>query len=275
MQGKLRPAGEFAVDANEVLHGRYLGRQDNFVARQAPGHSLLGTLNGRGDKGLAHHGTGIPGVFARGVFIHKTCQNFLVETAPVHANTHRTVIAQGCLHHGPKLGVALGPTPDIAWVDAVLRERHRTLGHLGQKLVAIEMKVAHQRHGAVHLVELLANRGHGPRGLKRIDRNAHDLGSGKGQVAHLNGCANGIGGIGIGHGLHHHRGPASHWHLGVVPAHHHAVAGPTRGRAAGKGRRALLPKAGISGMLQIGGHGLAQEACLPCTAIRWVIWVRS
>lgn len=67
------------------------------------------------------------------------------------------------------------------------------------------MEVSDQRHVDPHAVELLADRRHGLRSLWRIDRDADHLRSGQGQFLDLNGRANHVFGIGIGHRLHTHR----------------------------------------------------------------------
>ena len=50
-------------------------------------------------------------------------------------------------HHG-ELRIALAAVADVARIDPVLGERARAVRILGQQLVAVEVKVADQRHGA-------------------------------------------------------------------------------------------------------------------------------
>jgi hypothetical protein len=89
--------------------------------------------------------------------------------------------------------------------------------------MTVEMKITHQRHGAAHFVELLPNGWNLAGGLKAVHRNANDLGACKGKVAHLNGSGNGIGRIGIGHGLHHDRRITTNKNLGVGPLDLHLL----------------------------------------------------
>ena len=205
------------------------------ILGHTPGHGLLGTLQRRTHKSLAHYSLSVPGLGPGGVFIHKARQQFLVKAAPVHTNTNGPVKPQGRLNHGPKLAVALGATAHIAWVNSVLRKRGGTLRHLGQELMAIEMKVAHQGNGAAHFVELLAYGWHLAGGLEGIDSNTYNLGAGKGKVAHLNSRCNGVGRVRVGHGLHHHWGISPHENLGVAPLELHLFGLSARQGAAGHG----------------------------------------
>jgi len=71
------------------------------------------------------------------------------------------------------------------------------------------MEVADQRHVEVHRQQALAYARHGGSGLAGIDGDAHDLGAGARQFGALRGGGNDVGGVGVGHRLHHHRGVAA------------------------------------------------------------------
>ena len=140
------------------------------------------------------------------IFVHHARKQILVEAAPVRANAYRLFVFQGELDDGRELRIALAPETDVAGIDAIFRERFGT-GRLGaQQLMAVVMKIADQRHTHAHHVEALANLRHGRRGLGGVDSQAHEFRANAREFGHLFGCADDIGGIGIGHGLHHHRG---------------------------------------------------------------------
>jgi hypothetical protein len=82
------------------------------------------------------------------------------------------------------------------------------------------MEIADQGHMDTHAVQLLADVGHRPRRFVVVDRDAHQLRAGDGQFLDLNRGANGIGGIGVGHGLQAHRRVTTDRHVVVTPGHH-------------------------------------------------------
>src|SRR3546814_10329511 len=83
--------------------------------------------------------------------------------------------------------------------------------------MAVVVKVTNQRHRDIHAIELLAYGGHLAGRLRRIDRNPDQLGTRLGQLFHLYGGGNGIGGIGVGHGLHHHGRICAHLNYKAAP----------------------------------------------------------
>jgi hypothetical protein len=147
------------------------------------------------------------------------------EAAPVDADAHRLAVADRRLDHGGELLVALGALADVARVDAVLGERARALGELRQQLVAVVVEVADQRHVAAGGVQPRADRGHLRGRLRRVHRDAHQLRAGAPQLLDLARRRCGVGGVGIGHGLHHHRRAAADGDR----AHHDAARRPARG----------------------------------------------
>ena len=76
---------------------------------------------------------------------------------------------------------------------------------IGEQLVAIEVKIADQRNGAIRAIERCANRGNRRGGLRRIDRDANELGAGVGERVHLCDCRGNVRGVGVGHRLHDDR----------------------------------------------------------------------
>jgi hypothetical protein len=109
------------------------------------------------------------------------------------------------LDHDGELRVALAALADVARVDAVLREGLRALGIGREQLVAVEMKIADQRHGAASGIELVADRGNGRSGFRRIHRDAHEFGTCSREGADLRDGGRDVGRVGIRHRLHDDR----------------------------------------------------------------------
>ena len=80
---------------------------------------------------------------------------------------------------------------------------------LPQQLVTVEMEVADQGHAHPGAIQALADRGDGGGGFAGIDRHTHELGAGARQCLHLLHRRFDVGGVGIGHRLHHDGGAAA------------------------------------------------------------------
>jgi hypothetical protein len=76
--------------------------------------------------------------------------------------------------------------------------------------MAVEMEITDQRDGAALAVEPFADVRHRRRGLFGIDGDAHQFRARLGQLRHLGHRGLDIGGVRVGHGLHHHGGIATH-----------------------------------------------------------------
>jgi len=105
---------------------------------------------------------------------------------------------------------------------------------VGEQAVTVVVEVAHQRHGYAHPVELLADvryrrSGLGRVDLGRVDGDAHQLAAGTGQLLALDGGADDVHGVGVGHRLHPHGRVAPHRHDMVTPDHT-GLAGAAGGR---------------------------------------------
>ncbi len=150
-------------------------------------------------------------------------EQFLVERAPVGADAHRLVVFDRELDDGGELAVALFLEADIAGIDAVLVERLGAGRVVGEQRVADVVEVADDRHVDAHLEQLVLDVRHGRGGLVAVDRDAHDLGARTRQRRHLPHGAFDIGGVGVGHRLHHDRRAAADGHIadldgdGLVP----------------------------------------------------------
>jgi len=88
--------------------------------------------------------------------------------------------------------------------------------------VAVEVEIPHQRHFDPHVVQALTDARHRPRGVFVIDRDPHQLGSGSGQVRHLNGGSYFIHRVSVGHGLDHDGSVTAH--RDVTDFHRHTNA---------------------------------------------------
>ncbi len=116
----------------------------------------------------------------------------------------------GQFDHFRKLRIAFAALADVAGIDAVFGQRAGALRVVAEQLVAVEMKIADQRHRTVVAIERFTDVGHSGSGFRVIHGNAHQFGAGTGQLQHLLGGCGYIRGIGIGHRLHNDRVAAAH-----------------------------------------------------------------
>ena len=192
--------------------------------------------------GLARHVAGVDRMVRLGVLVHQVREQFLVERAPIGADAHRLVVLDRGLDDGAELAVLLFLEADIAGIDAVLVERLGAGRVIGQELVADIVEVADDRHVDVHFQEPLLDVRHGGRGLVAVDGDAHDFGAGPRQRRHLLRRPVDVGGVGIGHRLHHD------------------------GRAAADGDVADLDG---DGLVPLGGTGKFHHRSSPLTLMLW------
>ena len=132
-------------------------------------------------------------------------QQGLVERAPVHADAHRLLILHRDFDHGAEIRIAGLADAGVAGIDAVLRQIAGALGILGEQNVAVVVEVADDGHAHALLVELLDNARNGGGSLFVVDGDAHQLRAGSSQGGTLLDGRRDVGGIGVGHGLHHDR----------------------------------------------------------------------
>src|SRR5208283_3013402 len=162
---------------------------------------------GRAQRALHHgfHGyiAGVLGLVQLGILVHQPRQERLIERAPVHADAYRLVVLDGDFDHGAEVVVVLLADRTVAGVDAVLGQRPRAFGILLQQDVAVVVEVADDGYRDAEAVQPVNNIRHGSRGVVVIDGNAHQFGAGAGQSGALADGAVNVGGVGVGHGLHH------------------------------------------------------------------------
>ncbi len=185
------------------------------------------------DQRFAQHALRLKRIAALRVFIHHPGEQLLIETAPVDADAHRLAIAARHIDHLRKIIATFGATPDVARIDAVLRQRLCARRKLRQQLVAVVVKIADQRNIESHFVQLLANRRDFGRSLGRVDRDADNFRSGLRELFDLNRGRDRVGGIGIGHRLHHHRRIAADANLASSPFDRDLPRPPPRRRLRG------------------------------------------
>ena len=174
------------------LRGRPISRQERRLHHRLPGDG----------PGRARFGQVV-------VLVHQPGQEFLVERAPIDADAHRLVVADGGLDDRAKLPIALVLEADIAGIDAVFGERLGASGMIGEKLVADIMEVADERDVDAQAIQPLAHLRNGRGGFVAIDGDAHDFGAGARKRCDLGDRRIHIRRVGVGHRLNHDRGASA------------------------------------------------------------------
>ena len=128
----------------------------------------------------------------------------MVERSPVDANTYRLAVINRHLHDRLEIFIAM-LAPHIPWVDSVLREKRRCLRVSGEELMAVVVEVAHDRRREAIIRKPLHDLRDRRRSRIIVDGDAHKLAAGACQMRNLRCGTCGVGGIGVGHGLHHDR----------------------------------------------------------------------
>ncbi len=99
--------------------------------------------------------------------------------------------------------------PTLPGIDAVFVERLGAGRIVGEQLVADVVEIADQGRGDAALAQGVADMRHRGRGLLAVDRDPHQFGAGARKGCDLGHGAFDIGGVGIGHRLHHDRRAAA------------------------------------------------------------------
>ena len=201
MERVIGTLAQHAVDRDQVLDRRDLGREDDAVALEADLLRPRRRQERRPDHRLARDCAGLEGLRARGVFVHERGQELLVERAPVGADAHRLAVADRDLDDLAELQVALVLEADIAWIDAIFVERLGAGRMIGEQLVADIVEVADQGRAHAALQQRVADMGHRGGGLVAVDRDPHHFGAGPPKRRDLAGGRLDVGGVGIGHRL--------------------------------------------------------------------------
>ena len=208
VESKVGARGEQTIDLDQILHGAHFGGEHDLVGREPKLNRPLGADQSRLPSPLASRAASLgSGSFAFSS-IRRVSRSWsrLPQFTPM-----RTGLSYlDCdLDDRRKLPVALGLEADIAGIDAVFGERLRASGMLGEQRVAVIMKVADERHVEPTRIEPLADMRHRGGGLIPVHGDAHEFGAGAGKGGDLRHGGIDMGGVGVGHGLHHDgRGPA-------------------------------------------------------------------
>ena len=238
--------GQPAVDVDQVLHARHLGRQDDPVVRQAGLLGQLGRTDRRFEHGRDHHLARVVRLERPGVLVHQPGEEILVERAPVDADADRLPFLDGDSRDRPEVGVA-ALRADVPRVDAVLVESARHRRVLRQEPVAVVVEIPDDRHADAETAHLAHDLGDGRGGRVVVDGDPHQLAAGVGEGHDLERGRVGVGRVGVGHRLDGDR---------VATADRHAADEDGRGRApAGEVGAALCGRLGRRGV-----HGPAPAA---------------
>ncbi len=149
------------------------------------------------------HFAGVFRLFKAGILVHHAGEQHLVERSPVHADAHRLLILHRDFDHGAEVGVAGLSNAGVAGIDAVLGQIARALGIFRQQNVTVVVEVADDGDADALLIELFDDVGNGGGSLVVVHGDAYQFGTGAGEGCYLLDGRRNIGGIGIGHRLHH------------------------------------------------------------------------
>lgn len=119
--------------------------------------------------------------------------------------------------------VSLDTRADVTRIDAQLGKRLGAGRVIRQKLVAVVMKIADQRHIDTHALQLIADSRHRSRSILVIYSDTHEFRTGTDQLGDLDRSGDMIRRIGIGHRLHNDRRPGTDSH----PPNPHGTGGTT------------------------------------------------
>ena len=134
----------------------------------------------------------------------------MIERAPVHADANRLLILDGDFDHGAEVGIVLAADAHVAGIDAVLGKSAGAFGIFLEQQVSVVMEITDNGDAHALLVKLLDDGRDGGSGLFVIDRDANQLGTCPRQGCDLLDGRGNVGGVGVGHGLHHNRCIATH-----------------------------------------------------------------
>jgi hypothetical protein len=148
---------------------------------------------------------GVFGLEAGRVGFHHLVEQSRVQRAPVHPDAHWLAVLHSHLTHGAEVGILLLALAYRAGIDAVLVQGQRHLGVFAQQYMAVEVKIAHQGHIHPQVGQAALDLRYSLGSFIVVDGHAHDFGAGTGKGPNLPHRGLDVGGIGVGHGLHHHR----------------------------------------------------------------------
>ena len=160
---------------------------------------------------------GIPG-YLRGVLrlggsrilVHKADEQRLIQGPPVHPDPDRLGIFVGHLDHAPKVLVPVPAGADVSGVDAVFGQGSGAIGIAAEQKMPVVVKIADQRDIDPQVAQPDSDLGDRPGCPVVVYSDPNQLRARQGQRGHLAGGGGRIGGVGVGHGLNHHRVSVAH-----------------------------------------------------------------
>ena len=205
MDRVIRARRQNLVDRDQILHGGHFRRQDHAVLGHAEFFGARRRQQRRLHHRLARHRARIERLGQFGVVFHQPGEQFLIERAPIGADPHRLVVLVRDLDDVGELGVALVLEADIAGIDAVFVERLGAGRMLGQQLVADIMEIADQGRGDAALARPSRICGTAAAASSRSTVIRTSSEPARESAATCATVPVDIGGVGIGHRLHHDR----------------------------------------------------------------------
>ena len=148
---------EHAVDVHQVLHAGDLGAEDDPVVRKPAASASAAERSALSTIASMRHRAGVPRLGRAGVRVHHLGQQLLVERAPVDADPHRLLVAQGHLDDGAEVLVG-ALAADVARIDAILGQRAGAVGIAAEQQMAVVVEVADDRDADADPVQLLDDR---------------------------------------------------------------------------------------------------------------------
>ena len=187
------------------------------------------------DERLVHHGLRFPAARGARAFssIMRASRSWsrLPQLTPMRTGlSYWQATSIICANLSSCLLPAPAPDPTLPGLMRYFDSASAQSGNSRQQLVAVVMEVADERHVDAHAIELLADRRHLARRFRRIDRDPHQFRTGLRQFLDLDGRADRVGGIGVGHRLHDDGRVAADPHHATAVADQHRA-----GRMAGRG----------------------------------------
>jgi len=146
---------------------------------------------------------------AVGVLLHIDRDQFLIQGSSIDTDPDRLAVVASNSANGGEIGVVTMTGSYVPGVDSVFIEGLSAAWVTLKDDVAVEVEVTDQRHRVARILQPMLDFDYRLRRLMGVDGNANKLGAGGRKLTTLpSGCL-GVGGVGVGHGLHHHRGIAT------------------------------------------------------------------
>src|SRR6185369_5770846 len=203
MQRVLAARSQNAIDIDEVLNSADFCADDDLIGTEAVLFCELGGAQCAQHHGFHHYVASFQRLRTLCVLVHHVCEKSLVERSPVHADANRLLVLDGALDHGAEVVVVFASDGNVSGIDPVLCQGLGAGRVLLEKDVAVVVEVADDGYLDSHHAEFFDHRVDRFSGVVVIDGDADELGTGEGEVGNLPDGRADVGGISVGHGLHH------------------------------------------------------------------------